>query len=49
MKKADPNLAAKEAKAEAAKNDLTKYIFHFERYHNHEKSEKIAAKEKTGM
>lgn len=40
----DPEFQKKQSKVEESKNELARYTFHFERFMNHEKSEKLAKK-----
>ena len=42
MVKSDKNLKIEEKKREEAKNELTRYMFYFERFENHNKAEKHA-------
>ena len=43
-KKKDSGFAAEEGKRESAKNELQRYMWYYERYANHDRSEKLAIK-----
>ena len=49
MKTADTEFGSAESKREEAKNELDKYMFYFERFQNHEKSERQAREMKPKL